>query len=265
MTEDRCPWSDLPPLMCDHCTPGPRAHTRDFPRENVPLTIVTRAHIETISPTGRSLPEEFSQWELSDYIAALCEHTKHAEPRTILNHNRDGSITPVTSRHITVNPPLILQLQWAVETSQAVEEGKRQFTSKPSGRLEAIELVMRIEHETHRMLIHDHGERSSHDDYPQMIAAVRHLGSLTASGDSNARTIRGWWAAARVVTGWDLPAFKPNNTCPLCGVRGSLRIKYPTATCVECHETWDGETIGLLAEHIKIENHEEPDDIRSAG
>lgn len=259
---DRCEWSELPHHTCDHCTPGPRPSTHPWTvatpsqGENVALTIVRREHIE-LPPTGRFLPEETRFWEVTDYIAALCDHTINSEPRTVLAHNRDGSITTTTTRHLTTNPPLINQLWEAAATSKGMDGGNRVFGSSPSASLEALDMVMRIEQQVHHMLRHDHGEANSHDDYPHTIQAVRHLGSLTGRHTDNARTIRSWWAGARVVTGWDLPAWKPNNTCPLCAHRGGLRVKYPTAICVECRETWDEETIGLLVEHIRSENHED--------
>ncbi|WP_157432593.1 hypothetical protein [Aeromicrobium sp. Root472D3] len=62
-----------------------------------------------------------------------------------------------------------------------------------------------------------------------------------------------------MLTGWDSPAWRPNNTCPLCGVKGGLRIRldHHTGTCMDCRQTWDPSTIGLLADHIRVENHED--------
>jgi hypothetical protein len=72
-----------------------------------------------------------------------------------------------------------------------------------------------------------------------------------------------WVALARVTTGWDKPAFAPNeNTCPLCAQRGGLRIRVGDgvtssdahAACLNCHEHWNPGNIGLLAAHIRNEN-----------
>jgi hypothetical protein len=73
------------------------------------------------------------------------------------------------------------------------------------------------------------------------------------------RDIRRWWTQARIVTGWDSPAWRPDNTCPLCGVRGGLRVKLADQSgfCTECGETWTPETIALLADHIRSENAED--------
>jgi hypothetical protein len=224
--------------------------------ENIALTIATRPHIEL--PTGRMLPDDIKTWKTHDYVTALCDHVRHGEPRVVSTDHAGGSSTTYTVRHVTVSAPLILQLQHDAASSRGMENGNRVFGSSPSAALDALALAMDIENEVHRALRRDHGLVNSYDDYPETIAAVRHLGSLTQDPKSdNARMIRSWWAGARVITGWDLAAFKPNNTCPLCGARGSLRIKYPTAFCVECREHWDDETIGLLVEHIRAENHED--------
>lgn len=59
---------------------------------------------------------------------------------------------------------------------------------------------------------------------------------------------------------------QPDNTCPLCATRGSLRIRVgdginsnsASAMCVSCFEAWDDSNIGLLANHIRSENDDEP-------
>lgn len=263
MSTERCPMTDLRPRDCDHCHPGPRnAKGIPIPPENIPATITAMPPIHY--PTGRTLPDDTTQWRTYDYIAALCDHTRHAEPRTVLIQTGQ-SMTTYTDRHITINPPLITQLWQAAATSSGMDTGNRIFGSSPSASLEALDMVMRIENEVHRILRHELGYTNSHDDYPNTIDAVRHLGSLTGEGTNTAHTIRSWWAGARVVTGWDLPAFKPNNTCPLCAHRGSLRIKYPTGMCIECRETWDAETIGLLVEHIRAENDDQETDTQEVG
>ena len=276
--DDRCPWSDLPRDQCAHCdpttrTPAPPPDPDDpddqdvdvtAQGEDIAATIVNRPHIEL--PHGRMLPDDIKTWKLHDYVAALCDHVRHGEPREVELGTVTGSTTKYTVRHITVSAPLILQLQHAAATSRGMDNGNRVFGSSPSAALDALALAMDIENNVHRALRRDHGIVNSYDDYPETISAVRHLGSLTVDPKSdNARMIRSWWAGARVITGWDRAAFKPNNTCPLCGMRGSLRIKYPTGFCVECREHWDEETIGLLVEHIRAENHEDDESESEAG
>lgn len=73
------------------------------------------------------------------------------------------------------------------------------------------------------------------------------------------RDVRRWWTQARIVSGWDSAAWRPANTCPACEQRGGLRVRLAAeaALCIECRETWDSTTIGLLAEHIRAENFED--------
>jgi hypothetical protein len=81
-----------------------------------------------------------------------------------------------------------------------------------------------------------------------------------------AREARRWVTWAKVCTGWEVPAMRPDNTCPLCGVRGTLRVRVgdgirsteASAVCVGCGESWDDTNVGLLAEHIRSENNDEP-------
>lgn len=68
--------------------------------------------------------------------------------------------------------------------------------------------------------------------------------------------VRRWWRQARVIAGWDSPAYRPWATCPVCEHRGGLRVnlEMQTGFCVECRSIWGPETIGLLADHIRVEN-----------
>lgn len=68
--------------------------------------------------------------------------------------------------------------------------------------------------------------------------------------------VRSWWRQARIIAGWDSPAWRPFNTCPMCSKRKGLRVNTltHTAVCIECRTVWEPTTIGLLAEHIRMEN-----------
>lgn len=96
------------------------------------------------------------------------------------------------------------------------------------------------------------------------IACIRLLHGLHAGASPEQKRAiehdaRRWWHQARIVSGWDSAAWRPDNTCPVCEVRRSLRINLTTQTavCIECREVWDTTTIGLLAEHVRIENAED--------
>lgn len=196
--------------------------------------------------------------ELHEYVALLCDPTIHEEAYTELYRNSDGSTTYVRQRHRTTSPALLVQLWGAVEQSGSAEGGQRVFASKPSARLDAIDAALDVEKGVFGWLTRL-GERP--DTMRDIIAGLRHIGSLAISKPKPVHNeieadVRSWWVRASVLTGWESPAFQPNNTCPMCGTRGSLRIRLAahTAVCVSCRETWDPVVIGLLAEHIRREN-----------
>jgi len=229
--------------------------------------------------------------DVLDMVRELCDPTSHSE-----RYTRAGDQpAPPTRRkkgrkqkagrkfqpryHVTEVPPLLVQLDESVEKSGSAEAGtSRPASSRPAGRLVAIDTAYRIEVDASRWL-----RVLGQDDVAvDAIQLVRRLASLLPSlerchrrhpmRDEQRRVIcctahrveadiGRWWTWSRVVTGWDLPAWEPDNTCPLCGTRGSIRVRLveKLATCTNdaCRETWDDTTIGLLADHIRHENHED--------
>ncbi|WP_028657096.1 DUF7341 domain-containing protein [Nocardioides sp. J54] len=202
---------------------------------------------------------------ITDMVAQLTRPHHHAEPYTY-----EAGGTSYTQRHLVHAPALLDQLQHATPLTGS-DHTRSGYTSRPAASIEALDTWARIDIEAARW-VRDLGE----DDPGDTKHCVRYLGSLLPSTEtcgSNPRPdccarhaierdIRRWWTQARIVSGWDTAAWKPNNTCPLCATRGSLRIRIDgandvSAMCIECRETWDIENIPLLAEHIKIENHEE--------
>lgn len=272
MTDNLCPWSDLPTDQCDHCRPAstatPLPRSAETPRVRARgLRVVHPIAHQTPTPITGARPLADTPTDLIDYITALCDPTTHGEAYLTPNRNNDGSTTFITQRHRTTSPPLLEQLWATVEASGSTEGGQRSFASKPSARLDAIDAANDIEAGVFAWLT-----RLGHrpDDMGDTLAAVRHLGALAAGVDRDTHRViesdvRSWWVRARVLTGWDSPAWRPNNTCPLCGVKGGLRVRldHHSATCTECRQTWDPSTIGLLADHIRAENHE--DDEAEAG
>lgn len=189
--------------------------------------------------------------DIHDMTRELCDSTQHREQYMRKHKPR---------YHTTTNPPLLVQLKAAATPNPTVEAGTtRPAASKPSAAIDAIDTLTRIDHEAAAWLRH-----LGQDDPGNTIACVRQLAALAMSQPSHYRRIehdiRRWWSWARIITRWDLPAWQPHNTCPLCGERGTIRVKIneKLATCVNdtCRETWDEATIGLLAEHIRTENHD---------
>jgi len=158
--------------------------------------------------------------------------------------------------HTTNNPPLLTQLDKSAMPSYAHVDGAgRVAGSRPTANVDAIDTANRIHTDAAQWL-----RTLGANDHGQTIDLIRRLTPHALTHHDLARDIRRWWSWARITTGWDLPAWQPDNTCPLCGTRGTIRIRLieHLATCINdtCRETWDDTTIGLLADHIRTENGE---------
>jgi hypothetical protein len=179
------------------------------------------------------------------------------------------------SNHITQSPPLLDQLQYASPSGLGEDGGGGGYKSRPAARIEALDTLIQIDKFAARW-VRDLGEDDPADKIDPAtgllvhgsgtIACVRLLGSLAPSQDRRTQAkivadVRRWWTWARIATGWDSPAWRPDNTCPACGVRGTLRVNLVAqiGTCVDdgCRETWDEGSIGILAEHIRVESESE--------
>lgn len=210
--------------------------------------------------------------ELADYIRELTEPHTHTEHYRI----RRGQ-TWYGANHVTRVPPLIAQL-WANDVpSQGAQDGPRPgFGSKPAARLDALDTAARIDHDA-QVWITNLGGRV--EPVADSIDLVRRLHGRSASvvrctrkaprRDDNHKVVcctwhaievdvRAWWTQARIVTGWDSPAWSPDSTCPQCGERGTLKVRFADqlgmCTNDACRVTWDVATIGLLADHIRAES-----------
>lgn len=262
---DLCAYSDLPPRECHHCDPSPRPGII-----RTPMRIAHPVAHQTASPTmthalanailtkaARALDRDQPATP-HDYVQALTEPTTHHEPRTTQRTNPDGTTYLLTDTHRTISLPLLEQLTSAIATTGAIEGGAHTFASKPAARVDAIDVLQAIETEAQtwcRTL-----QLPIADKQTGMPLEVRALVRAAAAnaGDRMTADLRTWWIRARTVTGWDSPSWRPDNTCPLCGIKGGLRVRLDAQTgmCVECGEGWDSSTIGLLADHIRAENGE---------
>jgi hypothetical protein len=169
--------------------------------------------------------------DLVDYVRELTEPHQHREHFTI----RRGH-TWYGQDHTTRVPSLLVQLEYATPTGQGEERANTGYASRPAGRLEALATLTTIDLEVSAW-VRDLGE----DDPTSTAACLRLLSSLMPSADPVTRRhvlrdVRRWWTQARVVTGWDSPAWRPDNTCPMCGERGSLRVRWSdkAALCPWC-------------------------------
>lgn len=223
------------------------------------MTVHTRtAHVDTAADDLRTL------------IADLTRTRSHREHLTAtIGH------TTVGHAHFTKVPPLLVQLQYA-DTPGGNDRSGAGYESRPAASIEALDTLVNIDLEAARW-VRDLGE----DDPSSTIGCVALLGGLLASAIRCKRRhpvinhqsrkvtcctwhaidhdVRRWWTQARIVTGWDAPAWRPDNTCPACGVRRSLRIRLAERVgfCVECRETWPTTDYQVLAEHIRVESEME--------
>jgi hypothetical protein len=193
---------------------------------------------------------------IHDYVRELTTPHQHREHYTL---RRSG--TWYGQDHVTAVPALLVQLEAATPSGAVEERDNTGFGSRPAARLEAVDTLTRIDHEAAAWV-----RRLGHDDPGLTTRCVRFLGGLAADLDPKTRTqltadLRRWWTWARIVSGWDSAAWRPDNTCPMCGERRSLRVNLAAeaAFCVAdgCRETWDRSNIGLLADHIRAESETE--------
>lgn len=208
--------------------------------------------------------------DLADMVRELTERHTHREHYAV---RRSG--TWYGEDHTTQVPALLAQLVVASPSGAVDERDNHGYGSRPTIRVDAIDTLSRIDDEAARWV-----RWLGHDDPGDKIdpktgralpgsgtrRCVRLLGGLAPSLPAAVRTqllrdVRRWWTWARIVSGWDSPAWRPDNTCPMCGERRSLRVNLAAqaAFCVhdQCRETWDATNIGLLADHIRTESEQE--------
>jgi hypothetical protein len=202
--------------------------------------------------------------DIHGHIRELTEQHSHREPYVLDGETR-------TLHHWTKVPALVHQLEGARDVlgSEGEQGGRGAPTSKPATRLEAIDMLALIRRESNVWLVFlgltatppDTIHRLSrlHGLYPSTEVCSpdkdKHTGSCCQRGQLE-RDVKSWWHQARIVTGWDMPAFKPRGaTCPVCEKKGTLRVKVDGALCVDsdCRTIWDATEVGLLAEHIRVE------------
>lgn len=207
----------------------------------------------------------------ADVHTIVTQLTRWHTNRQPYTHENNG--TTWETWHVTTVPPLITQLKDA-EVTKSGELTGSDAKSKPACHIEALDTLAYIDLAA-AAWVRDLGE----DDPGDTIACIRKLYGLARSAQfcgkgrptvenrkatcctvhAIERDMRSWWTQARIVSGWDTLPWRPNNTCPMCAERRSLRIRSDdkTALCVTCRETWDASNIGLLAEHVRQENGEE--------
>jgi hypothetical protein len=222
------------------------------------------------------MTEQTTTPDIHDMIRELTHEHPHAEPYTLERNGEQWQ-----TRHHTTVPALIHQLTGATPQGSREETGSQHGKSRPAARIESLDTLILIDTEAGEWLDRLGYTIPANKIDPETqasivgsgcITALLRLGGIYPSTDTCGRLthnhesqiwccarghlkhdVRRWWNQARIITGWDIPAFKPRATCPICDASGSLRVKLDGALCVECRSLWDGAQIGLLAEHIRSE------------
>lgn len=201
--------------------------------------------------------------QIVDAVDDLTRPRTNNEPYSKVNDHG----TVIATRHPTHVPPLLEQLQHALEPGGTGDSGRAVPASRPSARLDAMDTYMRIDQAVY-VWCKTYCEHRRWDSLTDRLRAL--VGTAPNIEDDEqhqlAREARRWVTWAKVTTGWEVPARQPDNTCPLCAVRGGLRVRVgdgitsteASACCVSCGESWDDSNIGLLAEHIRSENGDLP-------
>lgn len=183
-------------------------------------------------------------------------HTMFDELTSGRTNRQPYTVGDDTMHHRTYVPALIDQLADTTQTTSG-EAGFAGYQSAAPTWLEPLDTLAWISEQADNWLY----KLGDSTDIRYTKLKVRKLHGLWASQDTKTKTqlekaVRSWWTQARCVTGWDSPAWKPDNTCPLCNERRTLRIKLldQIGFCTACREHWTPETIGLLADHIRTES-----------
>lgn len=160
-------------------------------------------------------------------------------------------------------PSVLDQLAAAVIPGEVVLEGgggTRSPRSVPAARIEAVSAMLQIDAAAATWALETgctvRGNTASN------IRAL--VGAQTTSdiNDQIRRDMRRWYGWAATLSGWER-MFKPDAPCPACDLKGYLRVNLTrqTATCAlgdkdptGCGETWEQDTIGILAAHIEAQS-----------
>lgn len=155
----------------------------------------------------------------------------------------DGKWRTKRRMHTVTHPSLLDQIEQTVTGSTTEGQVFRSnYGPKPAGRLDCIAFLQRLDQQS-RDLAKGIGIE------PGQPVRERLLRLAGAIGDASHPTVKSWWATARVLTQHDSAPFAPNEPCPECGYRGTLRVRFDpqVAICVQCYSMWDGERFGQLA------------------
>ena len=197
----------------------------------------------------------------ADHIRDLVQGFTTYETVRQPKQGKDGRWRPELRVHTVTHKALLDQLEDAITGASAradEDAGRSTFTSKPAARLEALDVLERIDRESHDYAVDlgiEEPERTI--TKPKRKALRPRLLAISGKvGDGTDPKVKRWWVSARLATQWDTRPFQPASVpCMECWHVKSLRIDLGNelARCTECHRVWEGEAeIAVLARHVKM-------------
>lgn len=197
--------------------------------------------------------------DIADTADELTDPRRHVEPIYTTDRHRNRKLSHL---HAVTLPGLLAQVHDMFEPSAAADEGARTIpASRPPLNLEAIN--------THTVVVLAVTRWcwTLHLDLRDTVESnIRGLVGAAAALDSDTQAallaeLRTWRRRAAVLTGWQTAPFRPDATCPHCGSRRTITVNLDRkeAFCngardgVSCEAWWDAGTIGILADHVRLE------------
>lgn len=198
---------------------------------------------------------------LADIAAAadeLCDPRQNTEPIRQQRRTRRGK-RATRLAWVTTQPGLLQQLAELVypPSSDTDGPGSAPPQSRPPVFLEALSALWQIRTAAARWCwsLKIDLRATAEGDIRALVGAAPMMDSSDQALLLN--EMQQWRTWAAVLTGWQSDLFKPHVPCLACGTVGTLRVNLTrrSAFCVnrECQAMWDEGTVGLLAEHIKVE------------
>lgn len=226
-----------------------------------------------------SRPNRADAGHLATLIHELCAPYTHKQMRRVgwRHKNRTGA---VYREHKTRHPGLLVQLRTAItdrpqaDLTRTVKSASTDPAALPHFDIEAFDrlqlIISEVEEWWRDFGVHNGVHDANLEDSIRQFAH-RAAGLTGPELAGLVKALRRWHAWCQVIGGWRGAPLRPNCPCPRCGAgstgeRKGLRVRMAAATgtggivgdaavlaavCLSCNATWDGRTIGILAEHIR--------------
>jgi len=212
--------------------------------------------------TARPKTREELLAQLADHIGELVDPIEHAERYGVRSKTGHRRVARVHRSH---HPSLLDELR---EAAGAVATYRPPpgltavgtFAPAAAANLDAVDRLIAISADLARWMSQLKIRRDDRTTKARMRALVgaaarlphAKLARLTSDVDR-------WRSWCRVLGAWEDPLpHLPTVPCPQCdtfpGERAGLRIRLDrsAAVCLTCQAIWDENTVGILAEHIRI-------------